>query len=150
MLYFTRAPALPGCGHFLLGSYKGFSEGAFLRVELRIAGLAAGDTGLTSLWLTPDDGGEEQEAEVGFPGSAGKCPSLSWPSSRRPTFPASQKALLCPVLQCRCGSSSRRAGMRQQDSSFYRTGDLQLALGSWRARSGAELLIPGSFHASLP
>lgn len=64
-------------------------------MELRIAGLAAGDTGVTSLWLTPDDGGEEQEAEVGFPGSAGTCPSLLWPSSRRLTFPASQKALLC-------------------------------------------------------
>lgn len=144
------APSSARCAHFLVGSTKASHRRPFFRVELRLTGLAAGDTGVTSLWLTPDDGREEQDAEVGFPDSAGKCPPLSWPSSRRPAFPASQKALLCPVLQCQCGSPSPRAGMRQQDISFYRgAGDLQLPLGSWRARTGVKLLIPGSFHASL-
>lgn len=46
-------------------------------VELKTAGLAAGDAGVTSLWLLQSDDGEGQGAEVGFPDSAGNCPSLS-------------------------------------------------------------------------
>lgn len=149
MLHFTRGPALPGCGHFLLGSYKDFSEGAFLRVELRIAGLAAGDTGLTSLWLTPDDGGEEQEAEVGFPGSAGK--SLSFMAQQQetnlPCIPE-DTAVSCASMSVWEPLPPSWHGARRQQR--LRDWGPAVSFGSWRARGGAELSVPGSFHASFP
>lgn len=74
-----RAPALPGCAHFLLGSYNGFSGG------FSQTGAEKGRVGSwrywCHLWLLVGDDGEGQEMEVGFPGLLANVPLLHGPAA---------------------------------------------------------------------
>lgn len=103
-----------------LGQLQGCSQEAFLRVELRTAWLAAGDSvtswGQCHLSLAASgDVGEAQETEVGFPGLLANVPLFHGPAAG--DQPSLHSRRHCYVLGFDV-SVEARAGTRQQDISF--------------------------------